>query len=71
MLVPAIELMRHAAEFIRTTTPKQLQDPGNMTFLIPDYDEAETPYPLGLQPGMYALAEVADAVRWLADMLEE
>jgi len=60
-----VEVLREAAERLRTT--------GSGSLIIPDFDEdsLSNPYPLGIQPGTYRLEEVARAVQFLADMLEE
>ncbi|MFQ6134173.1 MAG: hypothetical protein ACE5R4_19170 [Armatimonadota bacterium] len=58
----AVELLRQAAQELRTGSAREL--------VIPDYDDEE-PYPLGIRPGTYRLAEAAEAAQFLADMLEE
>jgi hypothetical protein len=62
MTKSAIELLRQAAQELRAV--------GTREVVVPEYDEEER-YPLGIQPGTYRLAEVAEAVQFLADMLEE
>ena len=59
-----VTLLREAAE--------QLRAAGGRNFVIPDFDEdsLSNPYPLGIQPDTYRLAQVAEAVQFLADMLE-
>ena len=62
MTKSAIESLRQAAEELRAAGAREV--------VIPDYDDEER-YPLGIQPGTYRFAEVAEAVQFLADMLEE
>ena len=57
-----VTLLREAADRLRAA--------GDRDLVIPDYEEEER-YALGLQPGTYRLAEVAEVVLFLADMLEE
>jgi hypothetical protein len=57
-----VTLLRQAADRLRAA--------GERDLVIPEYD-AEERYALGIQPGTYRLAEVAEAVQFLADMLEE
>jgi hypothetical protein len=59
----AVELLRKAAE--------ELRQAEGASVLIPLPEAEDPPYPMGLTPGDYALREVADAVQFLADMLEE
>ena len=59
-----VSLLREAAG--------QLRAVGGGNLILPDFDE-ESPdesYPLALQPGSYRLAEVAEALQFIADMLE-
>jgi len=60
-----VTTLREAADRLRTASGRDL--------VIPDFDEdsLSNPYPLGIQPGTYRLAEVAEAVQFLADMQEE
>jgi len=58
----AVRLLRAAAN--------ELQGGEGTRLLIPDPEEADESYPLGLVPGDYDLREVAEAVQFLADMLE-
>jgi len=57
-----VRLLRAAAHELRGAKPTRL--------LIPDPEEDGESYPLGLVPGDYDLREVAEAVQFLADMLE-
>jgi len=58
----AVRLLRAAANELREGEGTRL--------LIPDPEEGDAPYPLGLAPGDYEVGEVAEAVQFLADMLE-
>lgn len=60
-----VTMLREAADRLRAV--------GERDLIIPEFDEdsLSNPYPLGIQPGTYRLAEVAEAVQFLADMLEE
>jgi hypothetical protein len=64
MTKTVVTLLREAAE--------QLRAVGGRDLVIPDFDEESlsNPYPLSIQPGAYGLAEVAEAVQFIADMLE-
>jgi hypothetical protein len=64
MTKTVVTLLREAAEELRAALGRDL--------IIPDFDEESltNPYPLGIQPGAYGLAEVAEAVQFIADMLE-
>ncbi len=58
----AVRLLRAAANELRGSEGARL--------LIPDPDEDDECYPLGLVPGDYSLPDAAEAVQFLADMLE-
>jgi len=58
----AVRLLRAAANELREGEGTRL--------LIPDPEEDDGPYPLCLLPGNHDLRDVADAVQFLADMLE-
>ena len=61
-MTEAVRLLREAADELRTAERTRL--------LIPDLEEGDEPYSLGLVPGDYDLRQVAEAVQFLADMLE-
>jgi len=58
----AVRLLREAASELRGSEGARL--------LIPDPEEDDKSYPLGLVPGDYDLRDAAKAVQFLADMLE-
>ena len=62
MTTRAVELLRAAAE--------ELREAEGASVFIPMPDPDEPPYPMGLTPGDYALREVAEAVQFLADIME-
>jgi hypothetical protein len=59
----AVELLRAAAQ--------ELRQAEGASVLIPLPEAEDPPYPMGLEPGDYELSEVAQAVQFIADMLEE
>jgi hypothetical protein len=58
----AVRLLRDAAGELRQTEGASL--------FIPLPEPEDPPYPMGLTPGDYAVREVAEAVQFVADMLE-
>jgi len=61
-MTEAVRLLRAAASELRGGEGARL--------LIPDPEEDDESYPLGLVPGDYELRDAAEAVQFLADMLE-
>ena len=61
--------MSEVARLLRAAT-NELQGGEGRRLLIPDPEGSDEPYPLGLVPGDYDLCEVAEAIQFLADMLE-
>jgi hypothetical protein len=57
-----VRLLRAAAD--------ELQGGEGTRLLIPEPEEADESYPLGLVPGDYDSRDAAKAVQFLADMLE-
>jgi len=60
----AIELMRQAAKLL-----EQGKNEGFGVLIIPRADK-DCRYPLNIKPGAYNITESAEAVQFIADMLE-
>lgn len=58
-----VETLRGLADGLRAARPR--------TLLLPDKETEDERYPLDLQPGCYDTRELAKALQFLADMLEE
>jgi hypothetical protein len=62
-------MTRRAVELLRAAAQELRQAEGASLFL-PLREAEDPPYPMGLTPGDYAVSEVAEAVQFVADMLE-
>jgi hypothetical protein len=63
-------MTRRAVELLRAAAQELRQAEGASLF-IPLPEPEDPPYPMGLEPGDYEGREVAEAVQFLADLLEE
>jgi hypothetical protein len=63
-------MTRRAVELLRAAAQELRQAEGASLF-IPLPKAEDPPYPLDLTPGDYEAREVAEAVQFLSDMLEE
>ncbi len=61
--------MNEVVRLLRSAAAELRQSEGS-TLFIPLPEPEDPPYPMGLVPGDYELREVAEAVQFLADMLE-
>ena len=71
MLKRFISSLRKVSDSIKKSKEGSLGH-GIETFIIPEYCPIKPKkYPLGIQPGTYSKKELAEAIHFIADLMEE